>query len=179
MRNAPSIVEGIFGSWELAWTAVVQSGNFFTPSFSGFDPSNTNTVGGRPDRIGDGNRSSGRSIDHWFDAAAFKIPGCPDTDPVCRNPENVGRFGNSGLNILRAPAIKNLNLALMKSFPIRERARLQFRLLMNNALNHPMFSIPRANISSPGTVATISSSTRVSSGASPDRQVHLVVRLDF
>ena len=31
------------------------------------------------------------------------MPGCPDNNPVCDNPANVGRFGNAGVNILSTP----------------------------------------------------------------------------
>jgi hypothetical protein len=69
-------------------------------------------------------------------ASAFKIPGCPDSNPIC--PEtDVGRFGNSGLNILEDPVIANLDFALGKYFSLSENTRLQFRLIMVNALNHP------------------------------------------
>ena len=51
-------LQQIVGGWETAWTAVAQSGQWFTPTFSGSDPSNTNTIGGRPDRVGDGNLPS-------------------------------------------------------------------------------------------------------------------------
>jgi hypothetical protein len=44
----------LLGGSNVSWIAVTQSGQFSTPSFSGLDPSNTNTIGGRPDRIGSG-----------------------------------------------------------------------------------------------------------------------------
>src|SRR2546426_8558027 len=95
--------------WQTGWNVNLQSGQFFTPSFSSFDPSNTATFGGRPDRIGNGNLPTGqRTIQHWFDDMAFRIPGCPDSNPVCGNPANLGRFGNTGLNILEGPRIRNL-----------------------------------------------------------------------
>jgi hypothetical protein len=179
LRDAKGPLQQIFGAWETAWTVVAQSGQWFTPSFSGFDPSNTATFGGRPDRIGDGNLSSGRSISQWFDTSAFAIPGCPSTTPVCTNPANVGRFGNSGLNILAGPRIFNLDAALMKSFALREKTRLQFRLTMANALNHPNFANPRANISSRGTVGTINSQVRALNGSPSPREIDLGLRLEF
>jgi hypothetical protein len=172
-------VDGLLGGWSTVWISVIQSGTFFTPSFSGFDPSNTRTLGGRPDRVGSGKLSSGQSIDGWFDFNAFKVPGCPDSDPVCRNPANVGRFGNSGLNVVRAPALAGLDFALTKSFDVTERVRLKFDVNMSNALNHPNFSPPQANISSRSTVGTINSTTRVMSGVSPSREIDLYLQLVF
>ena len=173
------LVQHIIGGWETAWTLVAQSGMYFTPSFSGFDPSNTNTIGGVPDRIKDGNLSSGRTIDRWFDKTAFAIPGCPDSNPVCSNPANVGRFGNSGWNILTGPRVFNLDFSLMKVFPIREGNDLQFRMVMGNAFNHPNFGLPRANINSPSTLGTIASQVRAFGGQPPSREINFGLRLRF
>jgi hypothetical protein len=175
-------VDAILGGWQTSWNVNLQSGQYFTPSFSGFDPSNTNTVGGRPDRIGDGNLPPGeRTIDRWFDASAFAIPGCPASMPVCSAAvrQNVGRFGNSGLNILEGPGIANLDFALGKYFTLREGTRLQFRLIMVNALNHPNFAVPRANISAPGTVGTSNTMARVLNGEPATREINLGLRLEF
>jgi hypothetical protein len=59
-------------------------------AFTGRDPSDTNTVGGRPDRIGNGNLPKGeRTIGRWFDASTLVAP-----------PVDAGRFGNAGLGVL-------------------------------------------------------------------------------
>jgi hypothetical protein len=47
----PRIADEIVGGWRTSYVATLQSGLFFTPSFDGFDPSNTNTFGGRPDVV--------------------------------------------------------------------------------------------------------------------------------
>src|SRR5262249_1416228 len=81
LSNAHPVVQYILGGWRTTWVTVVQSGQYFNPSFSGFDPSNTGTQGGIPDRIGDGNLPPDkRSVSYFFDAKAFAIPGCPATD---------------------------------------------------------------------------------------------------
>jgi hypothetical protein len=178
LSNAHPVLEALFGGWRISSIFVAQSGQFFTPSFSTFDPSNTNTIGGRPDRIASGQLASGQSIVHWFDAAAFKIPGCPDADPVCKSPANVGRFGNSGLNVLRGPRSTNVDFSAMKYFQLTEAKRLQFRVLMTNALNHPNFSNPAANISSPGTVGQITSTFAEQIGEDA-RQIHFSLRFEF
>jgi hypothetical protein len=79
----------------------------------------------QPDRIGNGNISN-RSVSHAFDPTAFAIPGCPATNPVCSNPVQLGRWGNSGLNILQGPPIRNLDFALLKDFKYRDRVTLRF-----------------------------------------------------
>jgi hypothetical protein len=56
----------------------LQSGQYFTPSFPGLILPTLPRSAGRPDRIADGNLPTEKSsIYRWFDAAAFKIPGCP------------------------------------------------------------------------------------------------------
>jgi hypothetical protein len=182
LSGSNAVVNGLLGGWQTSWNVNLQSGQYFNPTFTGRDPSNTNTIGGRPDRIADGNLPAGeRTIDHWFDASAFKIPGCPDSTPICAESAraNVGRFGNSGLNILEGPGIANLDFALGKYFSVTEKARLQFRLIMVNALNHPNFAVPRANISAPGTVGTINAMARVLNGEPATREINLGLRLEF
>ncbi len=180
LSNARRPVQHILGGWELGAIMVIQSGQYFTPSFSGFDPSNTQTFGGRPDRIGNGNLDSGRSISRWFDTSAFAIPGCPADRPVCTNPAAVGRFGNSAQNILTGPRLIGLDATLMKAFDLGERFRLNLRLNVANALNHPSFNLPNANISSVGTVGTITSQSRGAlGGQTGPREVDLGLRLEF
>ena len=58
LSHAPAVVEHVLGGWRTTWTAVAQTGQYFTPTFAGFDPSGTGTIGGVPDRIGDGNLCS-------------------------------------------------------------------------------------------------------------------------
>ncbi len=180
LNRGNPVVEWLLGGWQAGTDVNLQSGQFFTPSFSGFDPSNTASFGGRPDRIANGNLPTGqRNIQRWFDPAAFAIPGCPTTTPVCKNPANVGRFGNSGLNILEGPGIANLDLSMMKYITLREKTRLQFRLIMVNGLNHPNFAVPRLNISSRGSVGHITSMARVLNGEPATREIDLGLRLEF
>ena len=178
LANAPAPVQQVLGGWRASWTAVAQSGQYFTPSFSGFDPSNTGSIGGAPDRIGNGNLSD-RSVRHFFDQAAFAIPGCPASNPACTNPASVGRFGNTGFNILGGPPIRNIDFGLLKEFKYKERCQLRFTLSLANALNHPNFTVPASNISSTGTVGVISSQTRPLLGEPGPREIDFALRLSF
>src|SRR5207245_2412549 len=45
MSTAPRAIDAALGGWKLAWVVIAQTGQFFSPSFSGSDPSNTNTSG--------------------------------------------------------------------------------------------------------------------------------------
>jgi len=186
LGNASRLADALLGGWSTSWVSEMESGQYYTPTFSGFDPSNTNNFGpasssnfvARPDRIASGELSSGQSITHFFDVSAFIIPGCPAANPVCSNPANVGRFGNSGVNILRGPKNINFDFSAMKYFPINERLRLQFRMMATDVFNHPNFSNPAANISSPGTVGQITSTFSEQIGEAA-RQVHFSLRVEF
>ena len=135
----------IVGGWQLSASYIAQTGEFLTPSFAGADPSNTQTVGGIPDRIGNGNLPSGqRTIDRWFDVSAFAVPAA-----------NSGRFGTSGRGILSGPGRQIASAALFKSFPIRERAFFRVQISFTNLLNRANFEIPALNISAPNNVGTI------------------------
>ncbi len=82
-------LQAILGGWQTSYVALLQSGRYYTPSFSGFDTSNTNTIGGRPDVVSGVSRvpPGGGTITEWFNPAAFEIPGCPDSTPRCSSPD--------------------------------------------------------------------------------------------
>jgi hypothetical protein len=135
----------VFGGWQLSGSFSAQTGDFLTPTFTGSDPSNTQVVGGVPDRIGNGNLPSDqRTIDRWFDASAFVAP-----------PVNAGRFGNSGRGVIVGPGRQAASAALFKSFPIRERVFFRVQVSFTNLFNHANFDIPALNISAPAAVGTI------------------------
>jgi hypothetical protein len=157
----------IVGGWQIAGVTLLQTGQRFTPTFSGSDPSNTNTLGGRPDRIRNGNLpKKERTLDRWFDTGAFVVP-----------PANAGRFGNAGIGILEGPGTINFDLGLHKNFHLAEGTRLEFSLSATNAFNHPNFRNPAANISSTLAVGRISSLQ--GQDESGPRTVILGLRLDF
>ena len=162
LNNAPQPADLLLGGWRIAWNAMAESGRYYTPTFDTTDPSNTNNFGGRPDRIGN----------------ILVIPGCPASDPLCSHPANVGRFGNCGLNVLQGPNFADADLALMKDFPVAEKAKLQFRATMTNVLNHPNFGLPAADIESPGTFGKFTSTYSPLFGQNA-RQVDFMLRLVF
>jgi len=62
-------------------------------------------------------------------------------------------------------------MALFKSFPIKERAKLQFRSEFFNAWNHPNFDAVSVNLGAPN----FGQVTR----AMEPRQIEFSLRLDF
>jgi hypothetical protein len=181
LANSSRVLDAALGGWQMAWNTMWQSGQFFTPSFSGFDPSNTSTLGGRPDVVPGASLypPGGSSINLWFNPGAFKIPGCPDNNPVCTNPAPVGRTGNAGIGIIRGHYIANADLAVSKYFAITERIRMQFRANFANVFNHPNFALPAANISAPAAVGRITASVPATFGTVAPREIDFQLRLEF
>jgi Carboxypeptidase regulatory-like domain/TonB dependent receptor len=183
LSHANRVVDAFLGGWSTSYVSEMEAGEYFTPTFSGSDPSNTNSYGpsshfiSRPDLIGNPNVSN-PTLSEWFNPGAFAIPGCPTSNPICPNPANVGRFGNLGVNTLQGPKYINWDIAASKYFYVREKIKLQFRALATDAFNHPNFSLPATNISSPATVGTITSTFGEQLGEI-SRQVHFSVRLEF
>ena len=134
-RDIPAFANHIIGGWSVAWVAYAQTGQYFSPAFSDDDPSNTNTFGGLPNRVCNGNLAAGqRNINHWFDTKCFVNP-------------PAGRFGNSGANILEGPGLHAHNVTFVKTFKLTERVRFDFMTLISNILNHPNFQFPASDIS--------------------------------
>ncbi len=176
LREGP--LSYILGGWSLTTFGVLQTGPYFTPSFSTYDPANTGGSGGRPDRIASG-AIANPTIATWFDKTAFRVPG--DVDGDGKPDVNVGRFGNSALNILRGPGTRSMNAGIFKAFRIREGWKMQAEATFTNVLNHTNFGVPNAviNSASAGIItATASSQSSAHEGSGP-RTTRFGLRLDF
>ena len=149
-----------------------------------------------PDRVADGNldrsvRGSNAPDRPFFDLAAFACPGgsqiggranllsqgCP-----LSTPENVGRFGNSSPAIIEGPGINTWNISLAKQFQPREGMKLELAAWISNPWNHPSWSDPSMNLSSPASVGLITS-TRVAGFIEPfslgRRRISLQMKVVF
>ena len=169
-----------FADWGLALTFVGETGPYYTPQFTGFDPSNTNNFTGRPDVVAGVSTTpvGGHKVTQWFNPGAFKIPGCPDSQPLCTNPSDIGRFGNASVDSLEGPGYVDLDTALSRDFSLWEKVRMQVRISAQNVLNHENFSTPsNVDINSP-TAGNITSSYS-ESAVSTARQVNFWVRFSF
>ncbi len=163
--SRPGWTDWVLGGWQLSATFVARTGEYLTPTFSGSDPSNTNTIGGIADRVGDGNLPrEQRSIERWFDVSAFAVP--PN-----------GRFGNAGRGVIIGPGRHSLSLGLFKRFRIAEGHTLRVQGTARNALNHPAFGNPNLNISVPAAAGKITSvQTRDFAGP---REIAIGLRYEF
>ena len=148
----------LFGGWQLGGIFVAQGGHPLTLTASP-KPSNTTTPE-RPDRICDGNLSSGRrSIEQWFQVSCFALP-APYT------------FGNTSRGVIRSPGLVNLDAMLSRTFALTERYRLEFRAEAFNLTNSAHFSAPATTVGTP-------QAGQITSDASPNRQIQLAARFVF
>jgi hypothetical protein len=69
---------------------------------------------------------------------------------------------------------------VMKEFHLSERKFFRFQATFSDALNHPNFGSPSANISSPATAAVITSThANYLTGSSTARIVNFALRFQF
>jgi hypothetical protein len=142
--GANTAVNEIIGGWHFGGIYTLGSGFNFSPSGSG--RSNTGATGSqRPDQVlPEANLPRGqRSIHEWFNKAAFQQAA-------------QYTFGDAGRGILIGPDTNDFDFSLDKDFPIRESQHAEFRAEVFNALNHPLFSLPNASVTSHsyGTITT-------------------------
>jgi hypothetical protein len=69
-------------------------------------------------------------------------------NPGLFTPNALGTFGNAGHFSLRGPGYFDVDVALSREFRMREKVSLAVRGEAFNALNHPNFGLPNANVSS-------------------------------
>ena len=110
----PAAVRAVFGGWQMNAIASHNSGTPFTvsdsanvalqansPPISGFPAS-------RPNLVGDPNGGP-RTVDAWLSRSAFERLNLQT---------QAGQFGNAGRNIARGPGYTNVDLSLVRDFPL-------------------------------------------------------------
>jgi len=95
----------------------------------------------------DSSRSFDQQRAQYFNTAAFAM-------------EAIGTFGNEGRNPIYGPGQYNVDLSFFKATRIAERATLEFRWEMFNALNH-------ANLGNPNTTFNSSAFGRIDTVTGP------------
>jgi outer membrane receptor protein involved in Fe transport len=124
-RGGP--VSRLLQGWRIQSIANLQDGPWFTVYLPG-DPLDAGSEYSQwPDRARDPRLDPAlRSPAHWFDTSAFVKP-------------PPGRYGNAGRATVQGPGLVNLDASVHRTFPIHESHRLEVRLEVYNALNHPNF----------------------------------------
>jgi hypothetical protein len=139
-RVANGFIQGVLGGWSSSAFLAFYGGTPYSVTYCGTDPSGLGQFCGNPDRIGSG-RLANRTAGHEFDYTAFTVPA-----------SDIGRFGNSGTNILYTPGGQRFLLALYKIFDIHDRAKLRIGAYFNDPFNMKNIGSPDANISDTNSV---------------------------
>jgi len=132
LKDLNALARHVLGGWQTSGIWVAQSGTPFS-IVSGRDNSYSAMGYDFADLVGDPflptDRPRGAKVAEYFNTAAF-------------GPNALGTFGSAPPNLLRGPGLFGADLALIRSFGIRERWNLQFRSEFFNAFNRPNFGQP-------------------------------------
>jgi len=188
LANVPGIVDQIIGGWTVSAITNLTTGVPFTVfantsiDFSGFN----NTVD-RPDVVTAGPLTINRgNPDNFFDPSYFGKVGtnfCPGStvNRVTSGCAPAGRVGTVPRNTFYGPGLINVDMAVGKTFPIKERFKLEYRADFLNLLNHPNFAVTSANRSmNNGAFGQLSSTSQFNGGDTGSaRVIQMTLKLRF
>lgn len=161
------ILKAIFGGWQLNGMNTIESGQVITPAAS-------ITGGGNRPNVNPGVSAQAATQDlfHWFNNVSCTLD--PAHAAFCQPASYT--YGNAPrtLNDVRGPRFFNVDASVFKTFPIRERCKLQFRAEGFNLTNTPQFVPPSGSISS----ATFGVITATVTPAH-SREIQFALRLSF
>ncbi|MBI3279048.1 MAG: hypothetical protein HYZ57_04300, partial [Acidobacteria bacterium] len=130
-RVANAIAAQILNGWQISGITSFTSGaprGIGLSTVTPFDFTGSPSQGARTDVAGNPVLpKSERTFSRNFRTEVFRMPA-------------VGAVGNAAKSVIRGPGINNFDMALFKTFPIRESVRLQFRWELYNAFNHTQFA---------------------------------------
>lgn len=148
-KNWNRALDTIAGGWALSFSSSAHSGYPITVVDSSNPSLQASRSTERPDRIASG-AVDNPTLNQWIDRTAFvSAP--------------LGRFGNSGIGILRAPGYWTVDMSIGKQVKTVGRQYLLFRAEVFNAVNRPNFGPPQSNIQSTafGTITSTVGSARI------------------
>ena len=152
----------LVNDWQVSGIVGLLSGEPFTVTADATalnTPGNTMTADlvGEVDRIG-----AIGAEGFYFDPAAFAQPACT----LC--------LGNTVLNQFTGPGVVNLDVAVLRSFPLGASRRLEARVDASNVTDTPKFGNPNSTITSGDFMRVFTLNPRYT-----ERQVRLSLRFSF
>ena len=142
-------------SWSVSGIVTLQSGVPFSifGQDTGFESTRADLVAGRTLQSAIKSGDVAGRLNGYFDPSAFMQP-----------PAYTPDWGQLGRNIIRGPKQINTDLSIMKSIPVTEIQRLEFRTEFFNLFNNVNFANP-VNVISPssnfGSIVSTSTGPRV------------------
>jgi hypothetical protein len=132
--NKNLLLDEVLGGYQISSTIQLTGGQPFSVFASG---ANSYSQAGSvfPNYSGVSTKpKAGRTIEEWYNPAAFTLPA-------------NGTYGDVRRNALYGPGIELINLSLGKVFDIYKSVKLQIRADATNAFNHLNPGLPQANLS--------------------------------
>src|SRR5581483_959928 len=166
------VARTLLGGWTLSAIGTAQTGLPFNITI---DRSNASVPGNfaisgaeRPNYVAGAllTPQGGSTPEEWVNRNAF-------SNPI------VGTFGNLGRNVFRAPAISQLDLALMKDVLFSERLRVRFRADAFNVLNRAQFGAPNGDLSQVNFGVITTTISNYATGRGTPREFQLSAKIWF
>jgi len=169
--NEPGFVSAVLGGWGWANIFTARSGlpvNVSTSRLAANVPDGNTSSPQRPNVVPSVSITpANQSIANFINIGAFSTPA-------------PGTFGNAGRNLARGPNEWQLDTALVKNIPLKERLHLTFRAEAFNVFNHPQFGLPAANFSNAATFGQITNEWNATGiGTGTPRELEFALRLEF
>lgn len=162
------VASTLLGNWQLNGVIQLRSGQPYNLAVGG-DPANIdNTTSwvnyARPNIVGNPNPSH-RSINEWFNPAAFTVP--------------VNSYGDFGRNALRTASVYNSDISLFKNFPVGERFVASFRAEFFNVFNIQNYGAPNALVVNCTTPSQCPGEGQITSNVLPPREMQFGLHLEY
>src|SRR5437773_1963537 len=145
-----STLQMVASNWQLAPIVSITSAQLFAV-FAGTDRALTTVQNQTPNVVNpSGIYPSKQTANNWINASAFA-------------PADPGTYGNLGYNSLKGPHTVHINVALSRTFAIRERQSIQIRAEAFNLPNHVNLATPGPPASAMSGVGNIGRSVTLNS----------------
>ncbi len=167
LKNSKSFLAQVAGGWSIAGVTTIQSGQRLT-LLNGDNANNVFGISYDRAEIASGCTygqlvtpgSIQSKLNNYFNTSCLAPPPIIGADGI-----GTG-FGNSGVGIVTGPPQDNWDVSAAKHFPLgwpNEKANLEFRAEFFNAFNHPQFSNPVTDYSSPalGQITSLAVNPRI------------------
>jgi carboxypeptidase family protein/TonB-dependent receptor-like protein len=159
----------LLGGWQLSGLLQARTGRplTITSSRSAGDLPDGNNSAQRADLVaGQPLYPSTQTPEQWFNTAAFALPA-------------RGTWGSAGRNIIRAPGLFQVDLALQKRFALTTDRSLEFRAEAFNAFNRVNLGAPGISQTSPSSFGRITGPLNRTYGTGTARQIQFMFRFNF
>lgn len=121
-RFANRALRLVASNWQVAPIMEIKSAQEFSV-FTGTDQALTTVANQPPNLVNPNPYPSNQTVNNWINASAFA-------------PAPLGTYGNLGYNNMKGPGVFQLNLALSRTFAVKEKMALQIRAEAFNLPNH-------------------------------------------